>query len=160
MGSIVNLFYAKNGRVHAAYVYLIMGIVGDTICAKIGITNDPFSRLKRLRAGLPFVPEVMGYFPVPSRERAKLIEAVLLRAVQKWAARGEWMLLEMTDKAEFNTAIRTELAKFSTMEWPLKWQIVDAAQLEVYGRQYRAMWMRRMARRGKAFSDFSRHSRK
>lgn len=70
------------------YVYLIEPD-GDSF-TKIGITDDPKTRLCRLQTGNPRLLVLRYLIPCESAEEASAIERVLHFAFSRYAAVGEW----------------------------------------------------------------------
>jgi hypothetical protein len=92
---------ARKRSVTWAAVYLVQ--FGEFV--KVGITNDPASRLKVLQTGLPDEISMPFYEILPTREHAVAIERRMHQALAPRRTRGEWFRVGLDEAMEAYEAI-------------------------------------------------------
>jgi len=90
------------------YVYAIGNEDGPV---KIGITNKLGGRLRAIRTGCPIPIEIIHAAKMPSRSRARRMEAVIHAAYRENRLCGEWFSIDADQAWEaIDTAIETARA--------------------------------------------------
>lgn len=82
------------------YVYLIKSKYSYTEVYKIGIANDPQSRLAQLQTGNPYKLEIISCYGF---EDASMVEKSLHQAYKSQRLQGEWFELNTVQVGQFET---------------------------------------------------------
>lgn len=160
--SVGNLgLYRPDGRLRGSFVYMLLCRDKEgPVYVKAGITDKPDDRLLALRLGCPVTPRQFHTMEVMSRRKARNVERDLHQAFRRWAAHGEWFRISMDDRQQFNEAWRGVLALHAVPGWPARWERVPVQPLVEMKQRASRFRLRCMARRGGAYLDVSRESRK
>lgn len=82
-----------------SYVYIIS--IDALDLSKVGISDNPASRLRQLSTGSPFKLRLAMSIAVPKREMAVELEKAFHRVVRKYRTQGEWFSLNSTQACFF-----------------------------------------------------------
>lgn len=160
MGVTLAPTFKPDGRLRGAYVYMLFCQDGGPVYVKVGMSINPIARLRVLRAGCPVTPKRFAFAETRSERRARQIERELQKSFKSWSAHGEWYAVPQDSAQEFKDAWRAVFAKMSEPAWPLRWEQINVPALARRDQGVRAMWIRRLGGRGRAYSDFRRDSRR
>lgn len=148
--------YHSDGRLRGVYVYMLLCQDDGPLYVKIGVSRTPTQRVKQLWLGCPVTPRYFATVEVRSWEKAKKMERELLTAMDKWSHTGEWLLLSLEDKPEFNDKWKAVFRSNVEPGWDLSWSQTDVQALRADGQSKMNFARKLFARRGKAYQDFAR----
>lgn len=150
-----------DGRLRGSFVYMLLCKSEEALFVKIGVSDNPTTRLSELLVGCPVEPLLFSVAHIPTRTRAELLERVLQRSVQKWSTRGEWFSLKVSESAAFKATWRAALKHYDKPAWPVRWTTISIAALRKLG-QLRIDAGRRKPKRkrqiGRPHQDFRTHA--
>ena len=75
-------------------------IISDGTSIKVGISKDPPARIRQLQTAQSRTLRLLGQYEVPTRVKAKNIEARVHRKFKNQLIRGEWFPLSLIPKIE------------------------------------------------------------
>jgi hypothetical protein len=148
-------FFHPDGRMIGCWVYSILCQDHEhNVYVKVGMAFDWWERIQAVKVGCPFNVESVGIVELPGREKARLVEQSLLRALIKWHTRGEWFRLLRADNVAFRDICAQVFARHQSPSWPLAWRKLDRKLLDDIGR---LRYQEREARKSK-YSPTARQS--
>lgn len=95
----------------SAYVYVVATVRAGVATApvKVGISENPQSRLSSLQTGSSFDLEIIYAFPIPLRDLASIVEQAFHQAHTDQRLRGEWFDMEPSVAVLHTASIVCEL---------------------------------------------------
>lgn len=87
---------------------------------KIGYSNDPDGRLKKLQTGSPIKLKLLGTVKCNSEAHARQVEKLAHNIFHKQKRRGEWYKLSKKHISQIESLIKTAAARQAEMKNDLK----------------------------------------
>ncbi len=96
---------------------------------KVGMSEDPYSRVSQIQTGCPMKFTKAGMVKCPTRDRAKAIEKAIHADLEPYRSMGEWFRFDWAD-ADCRNFLHTMLEgnfsairewKFEPMDLPRLW---------------------------------------
>lgn len=133
-------FFRADGRPKGCYVYMVLCPAEAEMHVKVGISNEPIERFRAIQNNCSLTADTLATVWMPMRNMARDMESMLHREFAPWRCNGEWFIVPVASKREFNAGWKKAFQWYGSPANPLAWTKMDARQLMADARRARRGW--------------------